>query len=81
MDSQKDIKIVNNKKDLFGYYQNILSTHNWYFSKVPSNEKNIKFNIFLFEEKVYIVVLNQTVTEYNNEKMKNIYESELFSNE
>lgn len=75
----KEIKVLNRREDIKKYYGDVLSKHNWYISNVPIENDNVRFNIFSYEDKKYIVVLDETIDEYNNKKeMEGMHESKLF---
>lgn len=64
----KEVKVVNNREDIKKYYGELLMKYNWFISKQPIDNENVRCNIFSFEDKSYIVVMTETIEEYNNKR-------------
>lgn len=66
----KEVKVVNNREDIKKYYGDLLMNYNWFISKQPIENENVRCNIFSFEDKAYIVVTTETLDEFNNKREK-----------
>lgn len=64
----KEVKVVNNREDIKKYYGDLLMNYNWFISKQPIENENVRCNIFSFEDKAYIVVTTETLDEFNNKR-------------
>ena len=65
-----EVKVVNNREDIKKYYGDLLMNYNWFISKQPIENENVRCNIFSFEDKAYIVVTTETLDEFNNKREK-----------
>ena len=63
-----EVKVVNNREDIKKYYGDLLMNYNWFISKQPIENENVRCNIFSFEDKAYIVVTTETLDEFNNKR-------------